>query len=82
MVIIACEKYIEKCSSPIGDGNVNAIGIQIIIECIEKCSSPIGDGNCLSVIFISSLFVIEKCSSPIGDGNGGVMIAMKPVSKN
>ena len=74
--------HIEKCSSPIGDGNSlrKAVGCKALL--IEKCSSPIGDGNCLSVIFISSLFVIEKCSSPIGDGNGGVMIAMKPVSKN
>ena len=38
------ENWIEKCSSPTGDGN------DIVFTCnsqksIEKCSSPTGDGN-------------------------------------
>ena len=35
---------IEKCSSPIGDGN-ESLQINKLGQAIEKCSSPIGDGN-------------------------------------
>ena len=40
---------IEKCSSPIGDGNwipEDDDGTTLI----EKCSSPIGDGNIIRLI--------------------------------
>ena len=40
---------IEKCSSPIGDGNVEDAIIDYWKK-IEKCSSPIGDGNFLSCL--------------------------------
>ena len=60
---------IEKCSSPIGDGNF----INLIFDCkhiIEKCSSPIGDGNLIIRMELTNIIeIIEKCSSPIGDGN-------------
>ena len=36
---------IEKCSSPIGDGNLCGKSFVEFREKIEKCSSPIGDGN-------------------------------------
>ena len=36
---------IEKCSSPIGDGNSVIRVLYIFAKNIEKCSSPIGDGN-------------------------------------
>ena len=36
---------IEKCSSPIGDGNKTCFYVSLIDNKIEKCSSPIGDGN-------------------------------------
>ena len=68
LVISMSDFIIEKCSSPIGDGNgLKDIDSGQII--IEKCSSPIGDGN--SVIRVLYIFAknIEKCSSPIGDGN-------------
>ena len=58
---------IEKCSSPIGDGN-NTGFCKHSMENIEKCSSPIGDGNSNNALVRVSI-VIEKCSSPIGDGN-------------
>ena len=39
---------IEKCSSPIGDGNRKMhVDFNFSIT-IEKCSSPIGDGNILT----------------------------------
>ena len=65
-----CGDGIEKCSSPIGDGNFSpAFAVLLSSWLIEKCSSPIGDGN--SVIRVLYIFAknIEKCSSPIGDGN-------------
>ena len=43
---------IEKCSSPIGDGNLHCNHHDIFIM-IEKCSSPIGDGNRISNILNS-----------------------------
>ena len=36
---------IEKCSSPIGDGNSSYSYEKQKDNDIEKCSSPIGDGN-------------------------------------
>ena len=36
---------IEKCSSPIGDGNRFVLLFVVFENLIEKCSSPIGDGN-------------------------------------
>ena len=36
---------IEKCSSPIGDGNILRESPIVMSVQIEKCSSPIGDGN-------------------------------------
>ena len=36
---------IEKCSSPIGDGNFEKVLFASLQVTIEKCSSPIGDGN-------------------------------------
>ena len=61
---------IEKCSSPIGDGNSSLINsIQERLKQIEKCSSPIGDGNSRLLLHSYDLIPIEKCSSPIGDGN-------------
>ena len=61
---------IEKCSSPIGDGN-NIVHNTVfnMPDRIEKCSSPIGDGNALPLKHHSHYHSIEKCSSPIGDGN-------------
>ena len=39
--------FIEKCSSPIGDGNDYEWFVSDDPYIIEKCSSPIGDGNTL-----------------------------------
>ena len=61
---------IEKCSSPIGDGNRYQITDGFLLT-IEKCSSPIGDGNDATYTEGNNMN-IEKCSSPIGDGNGGL----------
>ena len=59
---------IEKCSSPIGDGNCDHHVRIELFEFIEKCSSPIGDGN--GFAYPNDFAIsIEKCSSPIGDGN-------------
>ena len=58
---------IEKCSSPIGDGNFHLYRQSGIFQ-IEKCSSPIGDGKTDDEGY-DILEEIEKCSSPIGDGN-------------
>ena len=66
-----CGDGIEKCSSPIGDGNKFYLLVyRLLWCCIEKCSSPIGDGNfnCQNTIGRAKTR-IEKCSSPIGDGN-------------
>ena len=61
---------IEKCSSPIGDGNISRSRIMREFTKIEKCSSPIGDGNSHYTLNVCHCLVpIEKCSSPIGDGN-------------
>ena len=44
--MIRASADIEKCSSPIGDGNRVLSGvITKKLGVIEKCSSPIGDGN-------------------------------------
>ena len=64
---------IEKCSSPIGDGN-NRARKHSVHTTIEKCSSPIGDGNAIRGTVRGCDFKIEKCSSPIGDGNDGSII--------
>ena len=64
-----CGDGIEKCSSPIGDGNY-CLSAYSIVDSIEKCSSPIGDGNGKSPLLLAHFDYIEKCSSPIGDGNG------------
>ena len=42
--VMNTSKIIEKCSSPIGDGN-DATYTEGNNMNIEKCSSPIGDGN-------------------------------------
>ena len=64
---------IEKCSSPIGDGNSKSVIAEATARLlIEKCSSPIGDGNCMKLSCIGRNRFIEKCSSPIGDGNDRV----------
>ena len=63
---------IEKCSSPIGDGNLCGKSFVEFREKIEKCSSPIGDGNITNSTPIVPPVIIEKCSSPIGDGNDRV----------
>ena len=69
MAVVALP-LIEKCSSPIGDGNFYGYKRKALHEFIEKCSSPIGDGNIVSSDTLPFLSVIiEKCSSPIGDGN-------------
>ena len=61
---------IEKCSSPIGDGNSKSVIAEATARLlIEKCSSPIGDGNLTKAFDDRALGLIEKCSSPIGDGN-------------
>ena len=61
---------IEKCSSPIGDGNREKDHSNVAGMLIEKCSSPIGDGNSHYTLNVCHCLVpIEKCSSPIGDGN-------------
>ena len=66
---------IEKCSSPIGDGNSSLINsIQERLKQIEKCSSPIGDGNQFQLSLSGSHNNIEKCSSPIGDGNSRLLL--------
>ena len=64
-----CGDGIEKCSSPIGDGNCASPVVSRGFFSIEKCSSPIGDGNCVLWAWLTSCKSIEKCSSPIGDGN-------------
>ena len=64
-----CGDGIEKCSSPIGDGNAVIMSALFFLFPIEKCSSPIGDGNRQEKSFESHWKTIEKCSSPIGDGN-------------
>ena len=61
--------YIEKCSSPIGDGNAVRSICKAENLSIEKCSSPIGDGNRSYKDKRKTGWKIEKCSSPIGDGN-------------
>ena len=71
MALLRCSMRIEKCSSPIGDGNKEPCE-QVDVEfSIEKCSSPIGDGNFMDYKkeIIELIESIEKCSSPIGDGN-------------
>ena len=66
---MSLDSTIEKCSSPIGDGNDYEWFVSDDPYIIEKCSSPIGDGNFEKVLFASLQVTIEKCSSPIGDGN-------------
>ena len=65
---------IEKCSSPIGDGNRVAALFTNSVLSIEKCSSPIGDGNWSSKS-LNNGWIIEKCSSPIGDGNADCLFS-------
>ena len=60
---------IEKCSSPIGDGNITNSTPIVPPVIIEKCSSPIGDGNTPPNVLSNSSNIIVKRSSPIGDGN-------------
>ena len=76
--------YIEKCSSPIGDGNRSYKVKRKTGWKIEKCSSPIGDGNNNSSRSSVWFLLIEKCSSPIGDGNllSGLSYQCKSVLRN
>ena len=71
---------IEKCSSPIGDGNDHRWIFNGIFESIEKCSSPIGDGNSGTTFSAVHGCIIEKCSSPIGDGNKLAGLYTAPLS--
>ena len=56
-----CLKKIEKCSSPIGDGNMKTLQSNFTaVRIIEKCSSPIGDGNrALSGVITKKLGVLR-----------------------
>ena len=54
---------IEKCSSPIGDGNLFTV-LRIFLWIIEKCSSPIGDGNGFHTAFALQVRLLLRNVAP------------------
>ena len=60
---------IEKCSSPIGDGNSTHCCVCYIKRQLRNVAPRQGTETIYELCIINCFIDIEKCSSPIGDGN-------------